>query len=192
MTDLEFTIPFGDWVQAFVDWLVVAASGLFDVITFVFRSLYELLYTVLSWPPNWLFIIGVAVLALFARGWRLAVGAIVGLAFIISVCSNVDAIFILPFASTFLPGSIVAFLVFGPIIDIKMLALMRTTYAARALVQWHRSNAPHARLDAVAAVENVVSQRVLEKVGFTPTGPTTNHGMACVLYALPQLPTPGP
>ena len=85
MTDLEFTVPFGDWVQAFVDWLVVAASGLFDVITFVFRTLYEVLYAVLSWPPNWLFILGVAVLALVARGWRLAVGAIIGLAFIISV-----------------------------------------------------------------------------------------------------------
>lgn len=57
------------------------------------------------------------------------------LAFVISVCSSVDAFFILPFASTFLPGSIVTFLVFGPIIDIKMLALMRTTYTTRTLVQ---------------------------------------------------------
>jgi len=61
--------------------------------------------------------------------------AMMVLAFIISVCSNVDAFFILPFASTFLPGSIVTFLVFGPIIDIKMLALMRTTYSTRTLIQ---------------------------------------------------------
>lgn len=61
--------------------------------------------------------------------------AMMVLAFVISVCSNVDAFFILPFASTFLPGSIVTFLVFGPIIDIKMLALMRTTYSTRTLVQ---------------------------------------------------------
>lgn len=61
--------------------------------------------------------------------------AMMVLAFIISVCANVDAFFILPFASVFLPGSIVAFLVFGPIIDIKMLALMRTTYSTRTLVQ---------------------------------------------------------
>ncbi|MCU1406928.1 MAG: permease, partial [Glaciihabitans sp.] len=47
--------------------------------------------------------------------------AMMVLAFIISICSNVDAFFILNFASTFLPGSIVAFLVFGPMIDIKML-----------------------------------------------------------------------
>jgi len=57
------------------------------------------------------------------------------LAFVISVCSNVDAFFILPFASTFMPGSIVSFLVFGPIIDIKMLALLRTTFTVKTLVQ---------------------------------------------------------
>lgn len=61
--------------------------------------------------------------------------AMMVLAFIISVCSNVDSFFILPFAATFLPGSIVTFLVFGPIVDIKMLALMRTTYSTRTLVQ---------------------------------------------------------
>ncbi|RZT62486.1 hypothetical protein EV140_1015 [Microcella alkaliphila] len=61
--------------------------------------------------------------------------AMMVLAFIISVCSSVDAFFILPFAATFLPGSIVTFLVFGPIIDIKMLALMRTTYSTQTLIQ---------------------------------------------------------
>jgi len=57
------------------------------------------------------------------------------LAFVISVCSSVDAFFILPFASTFMPGSIVTFLVFGPIIDIKMLAIMRTTFTVKVLAQ---------------------------------------------------------
>jgi len=57
------------------------------------------------------------------------------LAFVISICSNVDAFFVLPFASTFLPGGIAAFLVFGPIIDVKMLALLRTTYRPRVLAQ---------------------------------------------------------
>lgn len=64
----------------------------------------------------------------------LSVLALMLLAFVISVCSNVDAFFVLSFGSTFLPGAIVAFLVFGPMIDIKMLALMRTTYRARTLV----------------------------------------------------------
>lgn len=61
--------------------------------------------------------------------------AMMVLGFVISVCSNVDSFFILPFASTFMPGSISVFLLFGPIIDIKMLTLMRTTFTARVLVQ---------------------------------------------------------
>lgn len=63
----------------------------------------------------------------------ISVFAMLVLAFVISVCANVDAFFILPFAQTFLPGSIVAFLVFGPLIDIKMVALMRTTYTGRTI-----------------------------------------------------------
>ena len=61
--------------------------------------------------------------------------AMMVLAFVISVCSNVDAFFILPFASTFMPGSIATFLIFGPIIDIKMLTMMRTTFRTKTLVQ---------------------------------------------------------
>jgi uncharacterized membrane protein YraQ (UPF0718 family) len=57
----------------------------------------------------------------------------IALAMIVSICSNVDAFFALSFASTFTPGSIVAFLLVGPLVDIKMLALMRTTFVTRAL-----------------------------------------------------------
>jgi uncharacterized membrane protein YraQ (UPF0718 family) len=64
-----------------------------------------------------------------------SVVAMMILAFVISICANVDAFFILPFATTFLPGSIVAFLLLGPIIDIKMLALLRTTYKTETLIQ---------------------------------------------------------
>ena len=61
--------------------------------------------------------------------------AMMVLAFVIAVCSNVDAFFILPFANTFTPGSIATFLVFGPIIDVKMLALLRTTFRTPVLIQ---------------------------------------------------------
>jgi uncharacterized protein len=64
----------------------------------------------------------------------ISVLAMLTLAFVISVCANVDAFFILPFAQTFLPGSIVAFLVFGPLIDIKMVALLRTTYTTQTIL----------------------------------------------------------
>ena len=59
--------------------------------------------------------------------------ALIALAFVISLCSTVDAFFVLSLGSTFSPGAIVAFLVFGPMIDIKMLALLRTTFTARTL-----------------------------------------------------------
>jgi uncharacterized membrane protein YraQ (UPF0718 family) len=60
--------------------------------------------------------------------------AMMVLAFVISICANVDAFFSLAFANTFTTGALVSFLVFGPIIDIKMLNLMRTTYRARVIL----------------------------------------------------------
>jgi uncharacterized membrane protein YraQ (UPF0718 family) len=61
--------------------------------------------------------------------------ALMGLAFIIAICSNVDAFFILSFGSTFMPGSIVAFLTFGAMVDVKMLALLRTTFTTATLIK---------------------------------------------------------
>lgn len=61
--------------------------------------------------------------------------ALMALAFVVSICSNVDAFFMLAFGSIFLPGGIVAFLLFGAMIDIKMLALMRTTFTTATLAQ---------------------------------------------------------
>ncbi len=82
-----------------------------------------------------------AVQVLVPRDAMLAIGAnpalsivaMIILAMVVSICSNVDAFFALSFASTFTPGSIVAFLLVGPIVDVKMLALMRTTFTARTL-----------------------------------------------------------
>lgn len=65
----------------------------------------------------------------------LSVFALMLLAFVVALCANVDVFFVLAFGSTFMPGAIVAFLVFGPMIDVKMLALMRTTFTTRTLVQ---------------------------------------------------------
>lgn len=83
-----------------------------------------------------------AVQVLVPRDALLAIGsnpvfsivAMVLLAMIVSICSNVDSFFALSFASTFTPGSIVAFLVVGPLVDIKMLALLRTTFTTRVLI----------------------------------------------------------
>ena len=61
--------------------------------------------------------------------------AMVALAFIVSICSNVDAFFALAFRQTFMTGALVSFLTFGPMIDIKMLSLLRTTYRPSVLFQ---------------------------------------------------------
>lgn len=42
--------------------------------------------------------------------------ALIALAFVVAICSNVDAFFALSLASTFSPGALIAFLVFGPMI----------------------------------------------------------------------------
>ncbi|HWR86399.1 MAG TPA: permease [Rhodoglobus sp.] len=63
----------------------------------------------------------------------LSIVAMMALAMVVSICSNVDSFFALSFASTFTPGSIVAFLLVGPLVDVKMLALLRTTFTWRTL-----------------------------------------------------------
>lgn len=83
-----------------------------------------------------------AVQVLVPRSALLAIGsnpalsivAMILLAMIVSICSNVDSFFALSFASTFTPGSIVAFLLVGPLVDVKMLALLRTTFRSKVPV----------------------------------------------------------
>ncbi len=56
------------------------------------------------------------------------------LAAIVSVCSTVDSFFALSFASTFTSSSLLAFLVFGPTIDIKALGLMTSIFKPRIII----------------------------------------------------------
>ncbi len=55
------------------------------------------------------------------------------LAAIISICSTVDAFFALSFAATFTPGSLLAFMVFGPMVDLKAIGLMLTLFKPRTI-----------------------------------------------------------
>ncbi len=56
------------------------------------------------------------------------------LAAVVSICSTVDAFFALSFAATFTSGSLLAFLVFGPMIDIKGIGLMLSIFRGRAVI----------------------------------------------------------
>lgn len=53
---------------------------------------------------------------------------------VISICSTVDAFFALAFAATFTPGSLLAFLVLGPMVDLKGIGLLLTIFRPRALI----------------------------------------------------------
>jgi uncharacterized membrane protein YraQ (UPF0718 family) len=64
----------------------------------------------------------------------LAVLAMLLLAFVVSICSSVDAFFALAYAHVFSVGALVTFLVAGPMVDIKMLTLLKTTFTARTLL----------------------------------------------------------
>jgi len=60
--------------------------------------------------------------------------AMLTLGAVVSICSTVDAFFALSFASTFTTGSLLAFLVFGPMVDIKSVGLMLSVFKTKAVV----------------------------------------------------------
>jgi hypothetical protein len=64
----------------------------------------------------------------------LSVIVMILLAIVLSICSTVDSFIALSFVGTFSPGAIIAFLVFGPMIDIKSTLMLTTTFRRGAIV----------------------------------------------------------
>lgn len=62
-----------------------------------------------------------------------SIGAMMVLAGVVSICSTVDSFFALSFAGTFTGGSLVAFLVYGPMIDLKAIGLLLSVFKPRAI-----------------------------------------------------------
>ena len=60
--------------------------------------------------------------------------AMMFLAAIVSICSTVDSFFALSFAGTFTSSSLLAFLVFGPTIDIKAIGLMLSIFKPKVII----------------------------------------------------------
>ncbi len=56
------------------------------------------------------------------------------LGLVISMCSSVDAFFALSLSSIFNVGAITAFLVFGPMIDLKILSMLKGSFKVKTLV----------------------------------------------------------
>jgi uncharacterized membrane protein YraQ (UPF0718 family) len=93
-----------------------------------------------------LLVLGCAIAALvqslLPRQWLLAVGsaptlsilALMLLSLVVSVCSSVDAFLALGFAAQVTPGALLAFLLLGPVIDLKLVGLLGLLFRPRGLV----------------------------------------------------------
>ena len=75
------------------------------------------------------------------RSWLLALGsaptlsvlALMVLALVVSVCSSVDAFLALGFAAQVTPGALLAFLLLGPVVDLKLVGLFTVLLTPRAI-----------------------------------------------------------
>jgi uncharacterized membrane protein YraQ (UPF0718 family) len=56
------------------------------------------------------------------------------LAMVVSVCSSVDAFLALGFAAQVTPGALLAFLLLGPVIDLKLVGLLGLLFRPRGLI----------------------------------------------------------
>ena len=82
-----------------------------------------------------------AVQAWLPRAWLLAVGsaptlsvlALMLLALVVSVCSSVDAFLALGFAAQVTPGALLAFLLLGPVVDLKLAGLFTVLLRPKAI-----------------------------------------------------------
>ena len=114
-------------VGAFVvDALLHGSTDLFDMGRYLVIgcALAALLQTLM--PQSVLLDIG--------RGGAGSVSTMLGLGYLLSVCSSVDAFLALAFTSTFAPASILAFLVFGPMVDVKSTLLFMSVFRANAVI----------------------------------------------------------
>ncbi|GAA3752281.1 proline/glycine betaine ABC transporter permease [Microbacterium kribbense] len=78
-------IPLGDWVEAIINWVIATFSGFFDVVSAIFGGLYDAVEWVFVTPPFWVIIIVIAAIAWLVKGWKLAVGTVIGLLLITTV-----------------------------------------------------------------------------------------------------------
>ncbi len=81
----KLNIPLAQWIDNGVDWLTVEGAGFFDILSKILLAPLVWLERLLLWVPWFVVILLVALVAWRMAGWRLAVGASIGLFFIGSV-----------------------------------------------------------------------------------------------------------
>ena len=74
-------IPMADWVNSFVDWLMLTFSAVFDGISFVINVVLSGIESFLLWCPWWIVILAFGLLAWRVARWRVAIFVVLGLFF---------------------------------------------------------------------------------------------------------------
>ncbi|GAA4489486.1 ABC transporter permease [Microbacterium panaciterrae] len=80
-----FRIPIGDGITSVIDAVTGALGGLFDLIAMIFTACYDGVAWALTAPPFWIVILVIAAIAVLAKGWKLALGSVIGLILIVGV-----------------------------------------------------------------------------------------------------------
>lgn len=81
----DFRIPLGTWAEDIIEFITDTFGFLFDFVATVVSGAFDIVDAVLATPPFWAVIIVLAVLAFAARGWKFALGTVVGLGIIVGV-----------------------------------------------------------------------------------------------------------
>jgi ABC-type proline/glycine betaine transport system permease subunit len=81
----DLRLPLGDWVEAGVDWITANLAILFDFVKSIITGIYDAIEYVLIEPPELVLILVLAAIAFVVRGWKMAVGTILGLFVIVLV-----------------------------------------------------------------------------------------------------------
>lgn len=72
-------IPLGSWVKDFIALLTEYGRWFFDFVATTFLAVYDAATWVFTTPPGWVIAIVLALVAYFAKGWKLALGTVLGL-----------------------------------------------------------------------------------------------------------------
>ena len=81
----EFRLPLGSYVETFVEFITETFGFIFDFSRALFAGAYDGVQYLLGEPPFWAIMLVLGALALGIRGWKFAVGSVIGLVVILGV-----------------------------------------------------------------------------------------------------------
>ena len=80
-----YRLPLGDWVDTAIGAITTTFDGFFDGVKTILLGGYDALALLFTGPPPWIVALVLVGLAFWMKGWKLAVGALVGFAVIVGV-----------------------------------------------------------------------------------------------------------